>query len=270
MFNTPNTAPKLTKTNYGEWAVHMGILIQTRNRPLWKYLNDKIEEANKPSTPLTRDEKLDISDLIYPMLSAEARQMLLKTKYEDGVELWKEIKKIFTTSGKRQYVKLQREQNELQYANFDSIYEYRAAWMCLQTAIKNTGVKETEDNKFFINILQSLPTNKFGTILSIWNTTDIETMTGDQAVQMVAEEEKKIAAEEKKAAAEQDESNSQNEAYMAKDKGKDKRSILTCNHCKKRGHTIERCFQLKPELRLSWWVDTKGQSMHSQTENLAF
>ena len=179
VFNTPNTAPKLNKKNYGEWAVHMGILIRMKNRPLWRYLNDK---ATTPTTPLTRDEKLNISDLIYPMLTAEARQMLSKIEYEDGIELWKEIKKIFTTSGKRQYIKLQREQNELRYTDFNLIYEYRASWMRLQTAIKDIGVQETEDNKFFINILQSLPTNKFGTILSIWNTTDIDTMTGDQAV----------------------------------------------------------------------------------------
>jgi len=39
--------------------------------------------------------------------------------------------------------------------------------MRLQTAIKDTGVQETEDNKFFINVLQTLPTDKFGTIISI-------------------------------------------------------------------------------------------------------
>jgi len=105
----------------------MGILIRSRNRPLWRYLDDRIEEADKPTTPLTRDEKLDISDLIYPMLTAEARQMLVKTEYKDGVELWQEIKKIFTTSGKRQYIKLQREQHELRYVDFDLIYVYRAA-----------------------------------------------------------------------------------------------------------------------------------------------
>jgi len=27
VFNTPNTALKFTKKNYGEWAIHMGILI---------------------------------------------------------------------------------------------------------------------------------------------------------------------------------------------------------------------------------------------------
>jgi len=51
--------------------------------------------------------------------------------------------------------------------------------MRLQTAIKDIGVQETEDNKFFINILQSLLTDKFRSILSIWNTTDINTMIGD-------------------------------------------------------------------------------------------
>jgi hypothetical protein len=254
VFSTPNTAPKLTKSNYGEWVVHMGILIRSRNRPLWKYLDDK---GDKPTIPLTRDENLDISDLIYPMLSAEARQMLLKTEYEDGVELWQEIKKIFTISGKRQYIKLQREQNELQYSDFDSVHAYRATWMRLQTAIKGTGVQETEDNKFFINLLQALPKDKFGTITSIWNTTDLDTITGDKAVQMVAEEEMKIAAENQ-------EPKSQNEAYMTV-----KRSIPTCKHCKKRGHTIERCFQLKPEIRPSWWVD-RGHEKDTEEETIAF
>ena len=95
-------------------------------------------------------------------------------------------------------------------------------------------------------------------------------MAGDQAVQMVAEEEKRIATENQG-------SKSQNEAYMTRHKdkgngkegkGRDKRAISTCEHCKKRGHTIERCFQLTLELRPSLWVDKGNED--SQSANLAF
>lgn len=94
--------------------------------------------------------------------------MLSKMEYKEGVELWHDIRGIFTISGKRQYIKLQREQHDLSYGQFGSIHNYRSAWKCLQTLIKDTGVQETEDNKVFIHLLQSLPSDKFGTIMQFF------------------------------------------------------------------------------------------------------
>ena len=150
--------PKLTKSNYRDWVVNMRIRIRTANKDLWPYLNDKLSEENrKDATAITSTQKEDLSDLIYIMLSTEARNMLSKRIYEDVVELWNEIKGIFTVSGNRQYIKLQREQQNLCYDQFQSIHEYKSAWNRLQNEIEDRGVKETRDNKFFIHILQTLP-----------------------------------------------------------------------------------------------------------------
>ena len=94
--------PKLMKSNYGDWVVNMRIRIRTANKDLWPYLNDKLSEEDKmDATAITSTQREDLSDLIYVMLSTEARNMLSKRIYEDGVELWNEIKAIFTVSGKR-------------------------------------------------------------------------------------------------------------------------------------------------------------------------
>lgn len=44
---------------------------------------------------LSTDEKLDISDMTYPMLSSKARQMLFKIQYVERGELWKENQEDF-------------------------------------------------------------------------------------------------------------------------------------------------------------------------------
>jgi hypothetical protein len=155
--------PKLSKSNYGDWVVNMGIRIRSAKLELWEFIRDGVLQVDKDTTAITYTQAQMLSDLIFPMLSTEARNMLLKREYTDGVELWREIKEIFTVSGKRQYIKLQREQQNLRYEQYDSIHEYRSAWKRLQKEINDTGVKETEDNKFFISILQTLPSEKFAT-----------------------------------------------------------------------------------------------------------
>lgn len=90
----------------------MMIHIRSRALRLWIYLDDDCPEEEKPKTAITRTEHQLLSDLIFPMLTSEAKQMLTKTEYKEGVELWEEIKGVFTISGKRQYIKLQKEQHK--------------------------------------------------------------------------------------------------------------------------------------------------------------
>jgi len=49
------------------------------------------------------------------MITAKAMQMLSSPNYEDGEQLWAALKKAFTTTRKRQYIKLVQEQRALQY-----------------------------------------------------------------------------------------------------------------------------------------------------------
>jgi hypothetical protein len=124
VLNTPNTAPKLTKKNYGEWCMHMRILF--RGRGLWKFLQDSEDSSDKPIP--TPDQLMDIADLIYPLLSTEIRLLLASDNFEDGVELWKSIKAALTTTGKREYINLQRKLRALKYPkNGGRIDEFRAS-----------------------------------------------------------------------------------------------------------------------------------------------
>src|SRR4030081_584135 len=90
VLNTPNTAPKLTKKNYGEWCMHMRILF--RARKLWQFLDDDGEEDEELIGKPTRTQLMDIADLIYPLLSTEIRLLLASDSFKDGVALWKSIK----------------------------------------------------------------------------------------------------------------------------------------------------------------------------------
>ena len=58
---------------------------------------------------------MDIADLIYPLLSTEIRLLLASDSFKDGVELWKSIKAALTTTGKREYINLQRKLRALKY-----------------------------------------------------------------------------------------------------------------------------------------------------------
>jgi len=104
----------------------MGILIRTRNEKLWDYINDHCPEDERPKVPLTRRQKRELADLMIPMITQEAMQMLSSPNYEDGEQLWAALKKAFTTTGKRQYIKLVQEQRALQYEG--SMMEYNNAW----------------------------------------------------------------------------------------------------------------------------------------------
>jgi len=116
MVNTPNTVPKLTKKNYAEWCIHMGILFRARN--LWQFLDDEDDDDETETIPqITKRQKRDIADLIYPVLSAEVKELLALDQFKDGVSLWQDLKKALTTAGKRQYINLQREQRALQYSD---------------------------------------------------------------------------------------------------------------------------------------------------------
>lgn len=263
---------KLSKSNYGEWMVNMGIHIRLRAVKLWSYLDDEYPEAEKPATTITRAENQFLSDLIFPMLTTEAKQMLSKTEYRDGVELWKEIKGIFTVSGKRQYIKLQREQQDLSYTQFGSIHEYRSVWMRLQTAIKNTRVEETEDNKFFIHLLQTLPSEKFSTIMQIWHSQDLESMTSDKAVQMVSDEEKRLEQEQYHESKEEDQAYKFN---VKSKKGTSFKANVKCYNCGKKGHYKNECPVLRDEKGgEKTWRDSKRGNTEDKddkfTKDMAF
>jgi len=249
VLNTPNTAPKLTKKNYGEWCMHMRILF--RGRGLWKFLQDSDEDKPIPTT----DQSLDIADLIYPLLSTEVRLLLASDNFEDGVALWKTIKTALVSTGKREYIKLQRQLRALEYPKSGSrATTFHAAYKKLVDAIEATGVKDSADNRFLLELLDKLPHDEYGTTIQIWHSMDIETLTSDKALQMLIEEEKRQEQDRHRAP-------DSDQAYIlktapensdsTKDKDKDKKktSKKTCSRCKGKGHVEKHCWHSHPELR---------------------
>jgi hypothetical protein len=86
MANTPNTVPKLTKKNYAEWCIRMGILFRARN--LWQFLGNEDDDDETETIPqITKRQKRDIADLIYPVLSAEVKELLALDQFKDRVSL---------------------------------------------------------------------------------------------------------------------------------------------------------------------------------------
>jgi len=85
--NTANTAPKLTKKNYPQWVINMGILIRTQNEKLWDYIDEHFPKDEKPTAPLSRRQKRELADLMILMITAKAMQMLSSPNYEDGEQL---------------------------------------------------------------------------------------------------------------------------------------------------------------------------------------
>jgi len=181
VLNTPNTAPKLTKKNYGEWCMHMRILF--RARKLWQFLDDDVEEDEEPIGKPTRTQLMDIADLIYPLLSTEIRLLLASDSFKDGVALWKSIKTALVSTGKREYIKLQRQLRALEYPKSGSrATTFHAAYKKLVDAIEATGVKDSADNRFLLELLDKLPHDEYGTTIQFWHGMDIKYLTSDKAL----------------------------------------------------------------------------------------
>ena len=244
--------PALDGSNYRSWSFSMKMLLKARE--LWDVIEDEIpnvrtRESTSEGTPegpqpqhdaaWRKKDQLALSSIVLSLKPAEQEQVY---DCQTAKEAWKHLQEVYKGKGMHRLFSLlkllsaaQPEKNTSSPPGSNTIKDYIRSMIQMADEIAAIGYK-LDRPVVVAFILNGLPETFQYLIVNLKS--QVDTISFQDLQARLLDEDKRIQ--------EKDEVENKSTALNARYK---KPSEFYCDHCDKKGHTVERCFKKPGNIR---------------------
>lgn len=224
---------KLAEKNYTAWKVRLQLILQDRG--LWKYVEGA--KAEPPSDPKLRDAWDEKDQQARAQILLTVSDALLSTvrQTRTASEAWFKISSVFEQKGLSAQVFLRRKLVNLRFEESGSMQTHLNTIRDIVDELASIGVV-IKDEELAIIALCSLP-NRFDSLIVSMESRPANEITFDYVSNRLLGEYHRQS---------ESSPSSESGALLA---AKSKFKSVTCTHCNRPGHSVQKCWDKYPEQR---------------------
>lgn len=237
---------KLNDGNYGIWKDRMECSLVV-NR-LFKYVEQTLAADANATTK--ENDKIALS---YIKLGCDAHILSTLSDCKTAKDAWELLANTYQAKLNARIMTLQDDLHALHIENAESLEKYVDRAKTLYQELKAAG-DNTKEVHVVTSLLRGLPSH-YRMIVTAMNAND-KPLTFDYVLPKLLSEEQHVRRHDEHGT-----------AFLAQQRGSQRGGFSNhgnrpfCTHCKKMGHTIDRCFQLHPHLAPPRQGQPQGQAV---------